>query len=92
MLECELSFSIQVVNDQLNKYIINVLIYWIEKMGKLSSDLDLIVKKRDISCNGGGGSSGHPNIYLNIGDQGQITCPYCSQRFILDDGILSESA
>ena len=92
MLECELSFSVQVVNDQLGKYIIKVLIYWIEKMNKLFSDEDLIVKKKDVSCDGGGGSSGHPNIYLNLGDQGQIVCPYCSQRFILDEGILSESS
>ena len=29
---------------------------------------------------------GHPVVYLNMGDQDHIDCPYCRQRFVLIDG------
>lgn len=35
-----------------------------------------------ISCDGGNLPFGHPKIYLNLNPEGQIVCPYCSQRFI----------
>ena len=38
-----------------------------------------------VSCNGNGDQSslGHPLIFLNLGDQGKIDCPYCSRQFVL---------
>jgi uncharacterized Zn-finger protein len=39
-----------------------------------------------VGCDGGGGALGHPLVYLNIGAEGEIMCPYCSRRFILKDG------
>jgi uncharacterized Zn-finger protein len=34
------------------------------------------------ACNGGGGSLGHPRVYLNLAPAGWIECPYCSRRFV----------
>jgi uncharacterized Zn-finger protein len=33
------------------------------------------------ACNGGG-SLGHPRVYLNLAPVGQVECPYCSRRFV----------
>jgi uncharacterized Zn-finger protein len=38
--------------------------------------------KTEVSCNGGG-YLGHPRVYLNIGDKGEIECPYCDRKFVL---------
>ena len=34
-----------------------------------------------VSCNGGGGALGHPQIWLNYGKDGTVICPYCSKKF-----------
>ncbi|MFQ5984775.1 MAG: zinc-finger domain-containing protein [Alphaproteobacteria bacterium] len=39
-----------------------------------------------IGCDGGGGPLGHPLVYLNLGEKGEIDCPYCGRRFILKPG------
>ncbi|MBA3813377.1 MAG: zinc-finger domain-containing protein [Alphaproteobacteria bacterium] len=36
-----------------------------------------------IKCDGGGGVLGHPVIYLNLGKEEKIVCPYCSRCFIM---------
>lgn len=36
----------------------------------------------EVSCQGNGVAAGHPLIYLNIGDNNTIECPYCSRKFI----------
>jgi uncharacterized Zn-finger protein len=36
-----------------------------------------------VRCDGGGGPLGHPAVYLNMGDKGEIVCPYCSRHFVL---------
>ena len=43
------------------------------------------VTSRAISCDGGGGALGHPTVWLRIEDK-QVTCPYCSRTFVLQDG------
>ena len=35
-----------------------------------------------VACNGGGGPLGHPKVYLNLGPDRQVECPYCSRLFI----------
>ena len=37
-----------------------------------------------VQCDGGGGASGHPLVYLRIGESGYVECPYCDKRFVLD--------
>ncbi len=41
---------------------------------------------RRLACDGGG-SLGHPKVYLKIGDEGVIACPYRSRRYILTTGV-----
>lgn len=35
-----------------------------------------------VSCNGGGGALGHPQIWLNMNADGEVSCPYCSRHFV----------
>ncbi len=35
-----------------------------------------------VSCDGGGGVLGHPLIYLNLGTEEKVVCPYCSKCFV----------
>ena len=39
-----------------------------------------------VSCDGGGGALGHPLVWLTIGAQGWVECPYCDKRFVLAKG------
>ncbi len=41
------------------------------------------VETSKVSCDGGGGSLGHPRVFIKIGNDGQAVCPYCSKRFEL---------
>lgn len=41
------------------------------------------VESATVGCDGGGGPLGHPKVYLKIGGEGEIVCPYCSRRYIL---------
>ena len=36
-----------------------------------------------VSCNGGGGPLGHPQVWLTLGADGAVVCPYCSRRFVM---------
>lgn len=53
---------------------------------KNTSESEQVIKtsQKRVSCNGGGGALGHPAIYLNMGTDGQVVCPYCSARFALE--------
>ena len=44
------------------------------------------VRSRRISCEGVGGALGHPRVYLEMGEAGQVECPYCDRRFVLAPG------
>ena len=35
-----------------------------------------------VKCDGGGGPLGHPLIYLNLGKEDKVVCPYCSRCFV----------
>ena len=49
------------------------------------------VKTKRVACDGGGGSLGHPKVYLAIGNVSEITCPYCSRHYVLvEAGEVSE--
>ena len=39
-----------------------------------------------VACDGGNGPLGHPRVYLNMGDKGQIDCPYCGRHYVLKPG------
>jgi len=37
-----------------------------------------------VSCDGG--KLGHPKVYLSLGEDGTVDCPYCDRRFVLKAG------
>jgi uncharacterized Zn-finger protein len=43
-----------------------------------------------VRCDGGakgsGGALGHPRVYLEMGDETFVECPYCDRRFELRAG------
>lgn len=39
-----------------------------------------------VACDGGEGPLGHPRVFLSIGKDGEIECPYCSRRYVLKAG------
>ncbi|MBT5389152.1 MAG: zinc-finger domain-containing protein [Alphaproteobacteria bacterium] len=41
--------------------------------------------KLTISCDGGTGELEHPRVYLPMGEEGSVECPYCSQVFVLKE-------
>jgi uncharacterized Zn-finger protein len=55
----------------------------------------IVVDHTVVACNGGGGPLGHPRVYLNLGADGKIECPYCSRLFVLrgpaDSGHVAET-
>ncbi len=36
-----------------------------------------------VACDGNGGPLGHPRVYLNMGADGIVECPYCDRRFVM---------
>jgi uncharacterized Zn-finger protein len=51
----------------------------------------IIVHDTRVSCDGVGGALGHPKVYLEMGDEGFIDCPYCDRRFALDPHARNEA-
>lgn len=44
---------------------------------------DPVETKRSVErCDGGGEPLGHPAVYLNLGKEGKVVCPYCSKCFV----------
>lgn len=52
----------------------------------------IVVHSHTVACDGGGGALGHPRVYLNLGDDNQVVCPYCSRHFVLAEGAAASSA
>jgi uncharacterized Zn-finger protein len=61
-------------------------------MNNIESERGLVVTNAFVNCNGGSSLSGHPSVYLNVGSKGKISCPYCSQVFILASGNVDKSS
>ncbi len=51
----------------------------------MESDEVSYVTTTKVACDGGGGALGHPRIFLNFGSKRELTCPYCSHKFILSE-------
>jgi uncharacterized Zn-finger protein len=43
------------------------------------------VDTRTVACDGGG-ALGHPRVFLSIGGDDAIDCPYCGRRYVLKAG------
>lgn len=50
---------------------------------KINAKDPVIVTKRRVACDGGGGALGHPKTYLDMGVDTQVTCKYCGIVFKL---------
>jgi uncharacterized Zn-finger protein len=44
----------------------------------------ILIEEPIIACDGGG-ATGHPLVYLNLGEKPAIECPYCGRRFVRKD-------
>ena len=47
------------------------------------------VRSRRIACDGGG-TLGHPKVWMEMGDAGFVDCLYCDRRFVLAAGAGAE--
>ena len=45
-----------------------------------------------VACDGDSADSGHPRVYLNMGDEDHVDCPYCGCRFVLKAGARAHLA
>ncbi|MDP9127873.1 MAG: zinc-finger domain-containing protein [Pseudomonadota bacterium] len=43
----------------------------------------ITVETDTLHCDGGTGALGHPRIYMTMGAEGTVDCPYCSRHFVL---------
>ena len=41
----------------------------------------------EFQCMGASPPHDHPHVYLDMGDDGQIICPYCSTVYVFDDAL-----
>jgi uncharacterized Zn-finger protein len=46
----------------------------------------IVVSTKRVSCDGGGGTLGHPKVFLEMGEGTQVECPYCDRLFVLKPG------
>lgn len=44
------------------------------------------VTEQHVACDGGGGALGHPRVFLNLGADGKVECPYCGRNFQMKPG------
>lgn len=44
----------------------------------------ITVEEPTVGCDGG--ALGHPLVYLKIGAEGAVDCPYCGRRYVLAEG------
>ena len=53
-------------------------------MAEPQADEMIIATTTDrVACNSGGGALGHPQVWLTLGTDGRVTCPYCSRQYVL---------
>jgi len=41
------------------------------------------VNSHRVSCDGVGGALGHPRVYMEMGADPFVECPYCDRKFVL---------
>jgi uncharacterized Zn-finger protein len=52
----------------------------------MSSIETIEVETPTVGCDGGGGALGHPTVFLTLGQEGRVKCPYCSRHYVLKAG------
>ncbi len=51
----------------------------------------IVVETEVAACDGGGGSMGHPRVFLSLADKPAIDCPYCGRRFMHQSEIPADA-
>mgnify|MGYP001810342856 CR=1 FL=1 len=46
----------------------------------------IVIETTHVACDGGNGPLGHPRVWLNMGHDRQVVCPYCSRTYVLAEG------
>jgi uncharacterized Zn-finger protein len=50
----------------------------------------IAVESTRIACDGGakerGAALGHPKVWLEMGEDHSVVCPYCGRKFVLKSG------
>jgi uncharacterized Zn-finger protein len=62
---------------------------------KFQNDLavaEIRIGAREFNCIGVSPPHDHPHVYLNMGNQDTILCPYCSTRFRFDPRLKPSEA
>jgi uncharacterized Zn-finger protein len=52
----------------------------------------IFVGVRELNCMGARPPFDHPHVYLDMGDDGQILCPYCSTLFLYDPRLTADQS
>ncbi len=42
----------------------------------------LVVEGHRVACDGGGGALGHPKVWYEMGDEGEVECLYCGRVYM----------
>ncbi len=61
----------------------------------LANDLGvekIFIGVRELNCMGARPPFDHPHVYLDMGDDGQILCPYCSTLYIFDPRLAADES
>jgi uncharacterized Zn-finger protein len=46
----------------------------------------ILIDGHRVMCDGGGGALGHPKVWYELGEEGQVECGYCGRVFITRGG------
>ena len=52
----------------------------------------LETNSKTVVCDGGGGALGHPRVFLQIGQENEIECPYCGRVYKYRHRVLLDTA
>ena len=63
-----------------------VLISSMDRLMPIEAPEVIEVDNTRVACDGGQGSLGHPRVYLEMGDEDFVECPYCDRKFVLREG------
>lgn len=60
----------------------------------LANDLGVekvFVGVKELNCMGARAPYDHPHVYLDMGAEGQILCPYCSTLYVYDGRLAADA-
>ncbi len=53
----------------------------IPKFSNDNGDSEIFIAVREFECTGASAPHDHPHVYLDMGGEDEIICPYCSTRY-----------